>query len=68
MISIAVNSEKAAIAAGTTLEQLLISMRESRAPDKIVEVNRQYVPSKHYADHILQNNDVIEIIDLCFGG
>jgi len=43
-------------------------MRESRAPDKIVEVNRQYVPSKHYADHILQNNDVIEIIDLCFGG
>jgi len=68
MILITLNGEKVGVSPGTTLGQLLESMHEPHAPDKIVEVNRQFIHSKNYAGCILRENDVVEVIYLCFGG
>jgi len=66
-LHIFVNDEQRTIDAGTTVATLIASY--ALEPRRVaVEVNRDLVPRKQYADAVLHDGDRVEIVTLVGGG
>lgn len=62
-----VNGEATEAAAETTVAQLLAQLDLTDRP-VAVEVNRELVPKREHAEHVLQAGDEIECVTLVGGG
>lgn len=66
-VQITVNGETRELADGTTVRQLLESLRLD--PRYLAaEVNRQVIPRARHGEHVLHPGDVMEIVTLVGGG
>jgi sulfur carrier protein len=66
-VKLTVNGEPRELPDGTTVRDLLQSMRLD--PRYLAaEVNRQVIPRARHAEHVLQADDVIEVVTLVGGG
>jgi thiamine biosynthesis protein ThiS len=67
MITVRINGEERQFESGSTVEDLLTQLKVKR--DRLaVERNREIVPRDSYANAVLQEGDVLEIVSLVGGG
>jgi len=67
MISIQLNGEILDCDTGTTVDQLVsqLNLQDKRLA---VEINQQIIPRSTFAEHLLQAQDVVEIVQAIGGG
>lgn len=66
-MQILVNGAQTEVAAGTTLQDLLVTLQLAEAR-LALECNQLIVPRSQHASHVLQEGDVIEIVHAIGGG
>jgi sulfur carrier protein len=64
---ITVNGEKRFVPAGQTLAELVRQL-DLEGRRVAVEVNQEIVPRSHYADHVLNGGDRVEVVSAIGGG
>jgi len=67
MINILLNGEAQTVAAQTTVDQLITQL-DLQNKRLAVEINQQIVPRSGFAQHQLQSNDRVEIVQAIGGG
>lgn len=67
MLTISLNGEKRGVEEGTTLDGLLEGL-EIKRQGIAVEVNREIVPKRLYAETRLKDGDSVEIVRMTGGG
>lgn len=67
MVKIRANGESREVASGTTLENFVLSI--GLTPLRcLAELNGQVIPQTCYADTLLKDGDVLEILQIVAGG
>jgi sulfur carrier protein len=66
-MQILVNGAQTEVAAGTTLQDLLVTLQLAEAR-LALECNQLIIPRSQHASHVLQEGDVIEIVHAIGGG
>jgi sulfur carrier protein len=66
-VTITLNGESREVQAGTTVAQLLGEL-EVLPKHVAVEVNRELVPRARHKDHVLREDDRLEVVTLVGGG
>jgi len=66
-MQILVNGAQTEVAAGSTLQDLLVTLQLAEAR-LALECNQIIIPRSQHASHVLQDGDVIEIVHAIGGG
>lgn len=66
-MQILVNGAQTEVAAGSTLQDLLVTLQLAEAR-LALECNQVIIPRSQHASHVLQDGDVIEIVHAIGGG
>ena len=66
-MQILVNGAQTDVAAGTTLQDLLVTLQLAEAR-LALECNQVIIPRSQHASHVLHEGDVIEIVHAIGGG
>ncbi len=67
MMELTVNGQSRQLPDGATIADLLADLGKAHTP-AAVEVNRQVVPRRHHAEHVLNPADQVEVVTLVGGG
>jgi sulfur carrier protein len=62
-----VNGQTRQLADSATVADLLADLGKAHTP-AAVEVNRQVVPRRRHAEHVLEDGDQVEVVTLVGGG
>ncbi|MEY3668273.1 MAG: hypothetical protein RL572_1813 [Pseudomonadota bacterium] len=66
-MQILVNGAQTEVAAGTTLQDLLVTLQLAEAR-LALECNQLIIPRSQHASHVLREGDIVEIVHAIGGG